>query len=401
MRLAFQREKRQFEAAALLLLAAAVFGTAYGLVAALSSPDPQPAYWTNSDFANYWVAARLVIGQKVLDLFSGHVTYFAHMRDIFGPDYDWRSWSYPPHYLLLITPLGLLDYLPAAVVFLSLTFLLFLHALWTAAPQRITWLTAALVMPGILCNLTLMQNGFLTAALLLYGLGLRERRPVLAGIAIGILTIKPQLGFLLPVLFCFERRWRVVAMAAATAAIMVALSTFLFGADSWIGYLMNTLPHQGLVMFYLEGAFVHLLPSPYGSLRSLHIEPHTALAAHLLLGTPALGFFLWTMAKLRTNEARAASTLFATFLISPYSLSYDLVALTGVVALQVQSVRNPTGSFKDRLALMDWLLIVPLCALPAVIFILGFSGLPISPLIVAGAWGRLCTPQCELRSRSA
>jgi hypothetical protein len=389
MSLKFPQQRRHFEAAALLLLIAAILATAFGLTTALKSPDPLPRYWTNSDFANYWLAARLVLEEKALDLFQGHFTYFAHMQETFGSDYGWRSWSYPPHYLLLITPLGFLSYLPAAVVFPSVTFLLFLHALWTAGRQSITWLTALLVLPGILCNLILMQNGFLTAALLLYGLGLRERRPVLAGIAIGLLTIKPQLGFLLPVLLCFERRWLVIASAAATTAIAVGLSAFLFGLDSWLGYIANTLPYQGSVMFYATGGFLYMMPSPFGSLRSLGIEAHAALTVHMALAVPALGLYLWTMARLRTNESRAASTLFAMFLIGPYSLSYDLLTLTSVMALQVQSIRKGREASQSRLALADLTLITAVAALPAVIFVLGVYGLPISPLVIVAAWLRL------------
>jgi uncharacterized membrane protein len=59
-------------------------------------------------------------------------------------------------------------------------------------------LTIALVLPSVFDNLYHVQNGFLSAALLLGGLALRMQRPLLAGVLIGCLTIKPQLGVLLP-----------------------------------------------------------------------------------------------------------------------------------------------------------------------------------------------------------
>jgi hypothetical protein len=77
------------------------------------------------------------------------------------------------------------------------------------------------------------------------------------------------------------------------------------------------------------------------------------------------------------------------FLIGPYSLSYDLLTLTSVMALQVQSIRKGREASQSRLALADLTLITAVAALPAVIFVLGVYGLPISPLVIVAAWLRL------------
>ena len=51
-------------------------------------------------------------------------------------------------------------------------------------------------------------------------LALRRTRPVTAGILLGCLTFKPQLGILFPFLLLFERNWTMIASAALTAAAL-------------------------------------------------------------------------------------------------------------------------------------------------------------------------------------
>ncbi|MGN5509364.1 glycosyltransferase 87 family protein, partial [Campylobacter coli] len=51
------------------------------------------------------------------------------------------------------------------------------------------------------------QNAFLTTALMGAGLAGLETRPWLAGVAFGLLTFKPHLGLLIPVLLLLNGRW--------------------------------------------------------------------------------------------------------------------------------------------------------------------------------------------------
>ena len=68
------------------------------------------------------------------------------------------------------------------------------------ARSRASGLLFLAVAPGVAVCVFFGQNGFYTAALLIGGLMCLDRRPVLAGVLFGILTIKPQLGLLLPVI---------------------------------------------------------------------------------------------------------------------------------------------------------------------------------------------------------
>ena len=69
------------------------------------------------------------------------------------------------------------------------------------------------------------QNGFLSAALFLGGVLNIDRRPILSGVLIGLLTFKPHLGVVLPFALVALGAWRVIASAAVTALALFAAAT--------------------------------------------------------------------------------------------------------------------------------------------------------------------------------
>ncbi|CAD7045534.1 hypothetical protein RHAB21_03562 [Pseudorhizobium halotolerans] len=362
-----------------------------------SGQDLSSLFWTNRDFANYWIASKLAMEGHVLDLFSGQDIYFARMQEVFGQDYPWHNWSYPPHYLLLVLPFGLLPYVASGIVFQLATLALFLHAASLArAPEaRGYWL---LLLPFIVCNLHLSQNGFLTAALMLYGLSLRFRRPLLAGVAIGLLTIKPQLGLLLPILLLLERRWQTIAAAALSAGLSMALSALLFGVDTWTGYVGHNLPYQTIVMTDFGGFFLHLMPSVYGAARSLDLDAATAMALHLPVAALAIVAFLYLAWRLETPEARSLSLLFATFCIAPYSLLYDLGALCVLAAAENARERMlPQGQGRRWRMLM----LAAVCLLPVLALPFSLAGLPIAPAVLLLGWAAAVVPLPERKAVNA
>ena len=121
------------------------------------------------------------------------------------------------------------------------------------------------VAPAVAVNLFFGQNGFFFAALLIGGLINLDRRPLLAGMLFGILTIKPQLGLLLPVMLVLTGRWRVIAAAAATTLVLFGATCWLYGIDVWREYLDKVVPMQR----YLQenGAGPAAAADPLGVLR--------------------------------------------------------------------------------------------------------------------------------------
>lgn len=342
------------------------------------------AWLIDKDFVNYWTAARLVLNGQVLDLFADHASYFRHLTDQFGPDTHWRNWSYPPHYLLAIWPLGFFDYGVAMAGFLGLTLVAYLWALRAFVGPitiNLAWATA-IVLPAVFDNFYHTQNGFLSAALLLGGLALRMERPVLAGILIGCLTIKPQLGVLLPLLLLIESRWLVIASASLTAAGLVVLSGVLFGWESWHGYLTQTLPYQSRVMTDFSGIFLGMMPTLFGALRVLEVGPQVALSIHAAVAVPVIGVAGWALWQCQDAGLRAALAIMTTLVAVPYWLTYDYGIAAAALLLACNRAEGTTGVPSRRCSLL-----VLAAFMPTVAISLWLFNAPLTPVLVLLGFG--------------
>src|SRR6202040_3076406 len=87
-------------------------------------------------------------------------------------------------------------------------------------------LLLALAFPVVLTNTLVGQNGFLTASLIGGTLYLMPTRPVLSGICLGLLTYKPQYGFLFPLVLLAAAQWKVF-ITAGVVAVAMALGSWL------------------------------------------------------------------------------------------------------------------------------------------------------------------------------
>lgn len=341
-----------------------------------------PPGLADKDFANYWTAGKLILAGETGDLFGPQPAYFRHLTAAFGPDYPWHNWSYPPHYLLLLWPLGFFGYEFAMVLWLVATGTLF----WWALRRLAGGTDAAAIlllapMPIIAHNIWTAQNGFLSAGLALGALALRAERPILAGILLGLLTIKPQLGLLFPFLLLAERRWTVIASATVTTIALVALSALVFGIDAWRGYVAEVLPYQKLVMQELQGTFLSMLPSVYGSLRAWGISADPALILHLVVGVPVFAVTVVSFWLARDPMWRSVLLLLATFLITPYALTYDLGMAAAAIGLMIHAAGRTKSGGRPSDALLAAALSLPLVMIP-----LGVLGLNVAPLILLAVY---------------
>lgn len=339
----------------------------------------------NRDFVNYWMAGRMVLAGTEQDLFTQQV-YFARLQEFFGPGLEIKNWSYPPQFLLMLWPLGYMDYQLALVVFLGVTFALFVAAVFVfrtnLAPQSNVVLLCCALLSYAVMQLDTMQNGFLTAAFMLFGFAWMRDRPLLAGLAFACLTIKPQLGILIPVLLLWDRNWRTFLWAALFTSGLIGASAVFFGIESWHLYLTETLTYQRSVMTEWSGIFLDMMPTVFGGVRALGFSPATATALQWPVSIVAAVFLLWLLQREREPLHRIFIVVCGTFLITPYAFNYDMGALSAVAALVVSSPRIAT----HRAAATS---IAAIAALSGIVMNLGRSGVPVSPLLFATGLGAI------------
>jgi arabinofuranan 3-O-arabinosyltransferase len=165
------------------------------------------------DFINYWSAASLAWHGRAGEIYDWSA-FHAFEERVAGAGLDFYHYSYPPVLAVLTAPLAALGYVPALFLWLLAGWLCFFLALGTVRRDRGV-LLLALATPAVFISFVGGQNGTWTAAFLGGGLALLERRPVVAGVLLGLLIQKPQLGLLLPVALLAGGHVRAFAVAAA------------------------------------------------------------------------------------------------------------------------------------------------------------------------------------------
>lgn len=279
------------------------------------------------DFINYWTGALLAAdGRSALAYDTGFFTAF--QKSYAGPAAEFRLYSYPPVAMLLSLPLALFPFLSALVLWTAAGILLCVRMLQTHLSPRMAWI-AVLAAPASFWNVISGQNGFFTAALFAGGMFLLPRRPVPAGILLGMLCYKPQLGLLLPVALAAGGHWKSFFAAAATVIALVVASLAAFGPETWMAFLTQMRLQQDI----FEAARWFRLPTVFGALRIAGVSVPLSHAAQVLsaIAAAVMVFKAWR----RTSspiEVRAAVLALGMFLATPYAWDYDLVILVFAAA---------------------------------------------------------------------
>lgn len=325
------------------------------------------------DFAIFWSAAILLWRGDVVTLFDPALFQLSLDR-LMGETLAFMPFPYPPNAILVLWPLGLLPFGPALLCWLSFTF-----AGIAATLRRVDigWIgiLGLLFSPAAIVNICSGQNGFLSAALLGGGLLLLDKRPIAAGILIGLLSYKPQLGLLIPCLLIAGGYWRSFAVAAATVILMIVSSLLFTGILGWQLYLANSMPQHVHFLQYGSGFFQHMSPTYFMNARLFGADLSLAWTLQAVMATVIAGGAIWGFRRKAMFELKVAMALVATLLISPYVLTYDLV-IAGI-AILLAARCGPWHVAERGIFALAWLLplaaLLPLPSLGSVILTMLFA----------------------------
>src|SRR6185436_19584243 len=117
-----------------------------------------------------------------------------------------------------------------------------------------------------------------------------------------LLTLKPQLGLLFPVVLLASERWRVFFTAALTAISLFAISAALFGTQVWIDFVLKGLPTQNLVLADPEGIATPYYPTVFMNLRGIGASYSAAMAAQLCFAGAAVVVVAWAFRSRRDAD---------------------------------------------------------------------------------------------------
>lgn len=298
----------------------------------LSAPDGSGV---PSDFVNVWAAGRLALAGHAAAAYDWTAHKLVEDSAIGHPFVGYFGWHYPPPFLFVAAALSLLPYATAYAIWVFGTFPAYLAAIRVIIGDRVGYLLAA-AFPAVLANFVVGQNGFLTAGLIGGGLFLLERRPLCAGVLIGLLSYKPHLGLLFPIALAAGGYWRVFIAAALVAALMAAASWLAFGTGAWQAFFAN-IGHTSQAFLSAGWADWDKLQTAFGLTRALggsealawSVQAAVALAVAvaivLIWQGPAIT--LSPAGKGCSYELKAAALGAGAMLATPYLYTYDLVVL--------------------------------------------------------------------------
>jgi hypothetical protein len=240
---------------------------------------------------------------------------------------------YPSQVSIFFAPFARLSYPLALGLWLGITALVYglcCYAVWKVCPKLrgygVTILILALAFPAFWHLIAWGQTSAIAlACFTLAFFAFRSKREFLAGLALGCLIFKPQLGLAAAIVFLITLRWKVMAGVLLSAVGELMIGVLYYGAAplrEWILALLNA-PH---VLQLLE-------PRVYQthSLRTFWtmLVPWNSLSFVLYIVSMILVCGL-TIACWRSRLSlplRYSAFLLATVLIAPHLTVYDLVIL--------------------------------------------------------------------------
>jgi hypothetical protein len=322
------------------------------------------------DFVNTWIGAHAVFSGDAHRLFDFHT--YLHIQHAVFPRLWPHNWSYPPSILLFIWPFGLVPYLAAYVAWSLVGLSLYLATAYKAGGLSKSGTLFLLAAPAVAVNLLAGQNGFYSAAALIGGFSMLDRRPLLAGICFGLLSIKPQLASLIPIALVLRRDWSCLLVAALTSGMLFTTTAIIFGLSAWSEYVDQALPVQQHVLYYVQGLAQSMMPTAFTNARVLGLSHQLALLAQLPFSLLAVAAVIWTFSKRRDAELSDAVLLTACFIVTPYAFGYDMVVFAWMIWRLRAHLSRP----------WDTTLMLAIWTLPVTTIFLGSFGIAGSGLVL-------------------
>lgn len=310
------------------------------------------------DFVSFYSAGHIVAKMDPSRVLDPDLQYSVQERLLSATGREMNraviKFLYPPVLAWVFVPLTWLPLIPAYTAWsvLNLGLLLAGVLLLSWSHMRpgfdprifLARALAAVSFLPVLLNFLQGQTGVLLFFLLALGYVLvRNGRPGLGGLVLGLSLIKPQLVLLPLILLLIERRWKAVSGVAAAVGVLVLGSLLTVGSQGFLDYpekasrLLDDPGINPLVMPNLRGT-VFRIGSWYGQ----GLDRGTGNAVALVLGAAGLaacaGYLYSRRAPVRTPQDFPLSFSFALaagLILSPHLYAYDLalILLPGLILL--------------------------------------------------------------------
>lgn len=362
------------------LVFAVVALSSYAISIRIEAPLPRDFrdFVLGTDFLNTWMMGRATLTDAQPERNYRMPHYNAQLHAMLGPDYPLQQWSYPPPYVMAAAVFGALPYLIALAV---LTVAGIAGLVWMLRRLRVRWgdcltvLCSPAGLLGVLCG----QISLLATAAQLYCLQRMDRHPWRAGVVLGLLSVKPQLGLIYPFFLIATRRWKTFIAAALTVMLLVMLSLMVLGSAAWLAFLHEGLPAQSLyALENMAPIITAMVPTLYVDLRAFGLGHEVALMAQIMVACGVIAALFTPRFRALEPVAQWLFLALGGVLVTPYAMGYDWLFVSVAIVLYADACAvSRAGAW--LLGLVFWL---PL--LHIMLMLAGISGSAILPLLLLG-----------------
>ena len=335
-------------------------------------------YAVRNDFALSWTVSHLLWQGQLGDIYDPP-RFAAIYHALFGENSGVPFWPYPPMALFLVAPAALLPPFLSYLAWSVATLALFAASVRSFFGDSRRVLILALA-PSSCANIILGQTGFVTAALLVGGLAMIERRPLVAGVLFGLLSFKPQLAIMVPLALAAARLWKPFAAAALTVLVTAAASIAAFGIAAWRSYLSVMLPFELSFSEHDTSPLILKAPTVYEAARLVGTPTTFAVLLQAVAVLAVAGAVVWAFRHMRERSSQAAVLLVGTALASPHLHVYDMSIVSVAAVVLAETTRAKPSGFAERLTItLAWVAPIALIAL----FALHILEVPHDPYVLA------------------
>lgn len=301
------------------------------------------------DFFALWSYAKILTTHQATELYD-LATLHARQVALGMESSAQNPFPYPPTFLILLWPLGLLPYDAAYLAWTAGTLALFIWAVLLTCSRLPLSVIGVIVAPTSIACIGSGQSGFLAAALITAGVRLAGSRPVLSGILIGILSYKPQLGLLVPVALASAGLWPAFGVACATVIGLAAITTITFGWAVWPAWI-SMLPAYAAM--FDRNAVLKYIPTVLGNLQMIGVALPIAKAIQGLAAI-VVAVLVWRCFRRNPTRLATAALLVGTFLATPHAFLYDMPMMTAALVLFIEArlEADPTFNLAEVLILI-------------------------------------------------
>ncbi|WP_246024786.1 glycosyltransferase family 87 protein [Paraburkholderia dinghuensis] len=316
-----------------------------------------------SDFSVFWAASHVMLHGESWQAYD-YASFAAIERSLFGnrPEFTLLPWLYPPTFLLVVTPLSLLPLTFAyaltaiggivAYAFAAMR----VSALGQTTVRRDVGVLALIASPGVFIAVLYGQNALLTAALAALAIWWADRKPLVAGICIGLLAIKPQLAVVFPFVLVATRNWRTFFAAAASACAFTSISTLICGTRTLTMFFANTRFVREAILEHNQH-FWQSSPTAFAALRGAGYTLLTAYSVQACVALVVIGSACVVWRATRDVRLRTAALTIATLLANPYVWHYELAWLgLALACLLAIGLRDGWMAGEQEAIVIGWLL---------------------------------------------